>query len=169
MRVSAAGGSPSLLTKPNLDKRHETGHFLPVCLPDGRHFLYLRTSSIPENTGIYVGSLDAKPEEQSATRLLASTSGATYVPSHDSGPGRLLFLRDQTLMVQAFDDKQLELVGESMPIAGPVGYYWEIGFFSTSENGALVYMPPVDHQLAWIDRAGRTLGSIGEPGGISDL
>jgi hypothetical protein len=29
-------------------------------LPDGRHFLYLLQNSSPGQTGIYVGSLDAK-------------------------------------------------------------------------------------------------------------
>jgi hypothetical protein len=50
-------------------------------MPDGRHFLYHRTSKVAENNGIYIGSLDVKPEQQSIKRLLASDSSVEYVPS----------------------------------------------------------------------------------------
>ena len=72
-RVSAAGGAAFPVT--TLDtSREETGHSYPFFLPDGRHFVYLRISSRPENTGIYVGSLDAKPEQQDLRRLMAAES-----------------------------------------------------------------------------------------------
>ena len=61
MQVSAAGGVASPLTTFD-PSRKEIVHVLPSFLPDGRHFLYLRASSIPENTGVYVGSLNTKPE-----------------------------------------------------------------------------------------------------------
>ena len=35
---------------------------IPQFLPDGRRFLYLRVSSASDKTGVYVGSLDVKPE-----------------------------------------------------------------------------------------------------------
>ena len=44
--------------------------FLFFSLSDGRHFVYLRA---PENSGIYIGSLDAKPEQQSSKRILATS------------------------------------------------------------------------------------------------
>jgi hypothetical protein len=47
MQVSAAGGVASPLT--TIDpSRKELVHVLPSFLPDGRHFLYQRTSNIPE-------------------------------------------------------------------------------------------------------------------------
>ena len=102
MQVSAAGGVASPLT--TIDpSRKEVVHVLPSFLPDGRHFLYLRASSIPENSGVYVGSLNTKPEEQDSRRLLATTSGPVYVPSSDSDSGQVLFLRQGTLMAQPFD------------------------------------------------------------------
>ena len=58
-RVSAAGGVPTPVT--TLDpSRQETAHSFPQFLPDGRHFLFLASSGRPENSAIYVGSLDSK-------------------------------------------------------------------------------------------------------------
>jgi len=58
-RVPASGGTPTPLTVFVLG---DTAHRWPQFLPDGRHFLYHRASSSAEKTGVYVGSLDAKPE-----------------------------------------------------------------------------------------------------------
>jgi hypothetical protein len=63
LRVSAAGGATSPVTKVE-QGRDEVRHTDPIFLPDGRHFLYLRRSGRAENTGIYVGSIDVKPEQQ---------------------------------------------------------------------------------------------------------
>jgi eukaryotic-like serine/threonine-protein kinase len=61
--VSAAGGTPTPLTV--LDKsRNEYAHQLPTILPDGRHFVYARVSIPFEGGGVYIGSLDVKPEQQ---------------------------------------------------------------------------------------------------------
>jgi serine/threonine protein kinase len=76
MQVSAAGGVASPLTTIN-PSRKEIVNVLPSFLPDGRHFLYLRASSISENSGVYVGSLNTKPEEQDFRRLLATHVGAS--------------------------------------------------------------------------------------------
>jgi len=106
MKVPSAGGECSQLT--TLDStRGDTAHRFPSFLPDARHFIYFRASSRPENNGIYVGSLDSKPDQQSTKRLLATESGATYVPSPDSKIGHLLFVREGSLMAQPFDLKTL--------------------------------------------------------------
>ena len=42
----------------------------PQFLPDGKRFLYQRASNKPENIGVFVGSIDAKPAEQSLKPLL---------------------------------------------------------------------------------------------------
>ena len=165
MQVSAAGGVASPLTAID-PSRKEVVHVLPSFLPDGRHFLYLRASSIPENSGVYVGSLNTKPEEQDSRRLLATTSGPVYVPSSDSDSGQVLFLRQGTLMAQPFDAHRLELSGEAVPVAAQVGSFLDYGFFSASNNGVLVYRSAVgeDYQLKWFDRQGRVLGTVAEPG-----
>ena len=70
-RVSANGGAASPVTAIDVS-RQETGHSTPVLLPDGKHFLYLRQSGLPENMGIYLGALDATPEQQPSKRLVAT-------------------------------------------------------------------------------------------------
>src|SRR5262249_34518305 len=61
-RISAAGGNAVPAT---VLAKGEIRHGFPQFLPDGHHFLYLRVSSDPNQAGVYVGSIDVKPEEQS--------------------------------------------------------------------------------------------------------
>ena len=80
MRVSAAGGVASPVTRVDSSRREVTQVF-PFFLPDGRHFLYYRFSNGPEGSGLYAGSLDVKPDEQSSAKLLTTTSGmVAFVP-----------------------------------------------------------------------------------------
>jgi len=164
-RCSASGGAPSPLTE--LDpSREELLHGRPIALPDGRHFLFVRYSRNPENTGVYAGSLDTKPAEQDRTRLLATQFGVAYAPSSDPLTGHLLFLRGTTLMAQGFDVRRLELKGEPFAVAGQVGNNKTIfGFFSASENSTLAYRgeSSFNRQITWFDRQGKILGRVGEP------
>jgi serine/threonine protein kinase len=168
-KVPAAGGTPVPLTK--LDaSRHEREHELPSFLLDGRHFLYLRLSTMPEETGIFAGSLDDPPERQSGKRILATGFGA-YFASSSEGPGRLLFLRDDTLMAQPFDPEKLELSGDPVPVVRGVGSAYQTGLFSASGN-ALAYRTSAsirDYQLTWFDRRGNPGGTAGEPGNIAQI
>ena len=106
-RLRETGGALTPVTA--LDPaRKEEFHLLPTFLPDGRHFIYLRVSpAARESSGTYVGTLDAAPAEQQATRLLPYAVGMTYAPAVDSGSGHLLFLREGTLMAQPFDEKSV--------------------------------------------------------------
>jgi eukaryotic-like serine/threonine-protein kinase len=170
MQVSAAGGVASPLTTFD-PSRKETVHVLPFFLPDGRHFLYLRASRSPENTGAYVGTINTKPEDQDSKRVLATTYAPVYVPSSDSGFGQVLFVRQRTLMAQPFDSHRLELFGEAVPIADQVGSYLDYGFFSASSNGVLVYKSGAVqmHQLTWLDQQGKVLATLAEPGIYSSV
>jgi len=165
-RVSAAGGPASMVTK--LDpSRKESFHTRAIFLPDNRHFLYLRRSNIPENNGIYLGSLDLKPEEQAAKRLLTTQIGELYAPSSDPGAGNVLFMREGTLLAQGFDAKRLELVGEPVPVAEQVGNVnGAAGYFTASSNAILAYRVGGGGgvQLTWFDRQGKPLGTVGDVG-----
>jgi eukaryotic-like serine/threonine-protein kinase len=127
--------------------------------------------TFPKKNGVYIGSLNTKPEEQDSRRLLTSTSGPVYVPSSDSDSGQVLFLRQGTLMAQPFNAHRLELSGEAVPVAEKVGSYIDYGFFSASSNGVLVYMTGagLDYQLTWLDRQGRVLAKAAEPGRYNSL
>ena len=169
MRVSETGGIASPLTR--LDaSRQEVFHAGPSFLPDGRHFVYLRASST-DNSGIFIGSLDAKPEKQNSKRVLAIRSVAVYAPATDralinSGIGHLLFVREGSLMAQDFDSRRQELAGDAVPIAENLSGI-NLARFSVSTTGVLVYQPggrsPIT-RLTWFDRTGKTLGTIGEAG-----
>jgi hypothetical protein len=164
-RVAAAGGTAVSVTAL---AKGELGHRFPQFLPDGRHFLYLRVSPDPNRTGIYAGSIDAQAEEQSLKRLLATNREAYYAASPAGGPGRLVFLRDTTLMAQPFDPGKLELSGEPVPIPEGVDSFplANYGLFSVSDTGALVYREGGGSrtQLTGFDENGNATGTIGEPG-----
>jgi hypothetical protein len=87
---------------------------------------------------------DAKPEAQNRKRLIATRFGAGYAPSSDPARGQLLFLREGTLMAQAFDARRLELAGDAVPVVERVGSFPQAGrgFFSVSSNGILMYTVP---------------------------
>jgi eukaryotic-like serine/threonine-protein kinase len=158
------GGTASLVTA--LDRsRNEEFHLLPSFLPDGRHFVYLRISpSMPQRSGTYVGTLDAKPEEQSAQPLMPYVVGLTYAAAHDLVPDRLLFVREGTLLAQAFDAKRLTLSGNPVPVAERVGSFRDGAFFSTSVNDTLVYRSAdADFQIGVFDRRGAQSGRLSEP------
>jgi Tol biopolymer transport system component len=171
MQVSATGGFASPLT--NIDSsRKETAHDFPSFLPDGRHFIYLRLSGVPENSGAYVGSLDAKPEDQNRKRLLAADDfPVTYVRPSDSSSGQLLFVQNGKLLSQPFNIGRLELMGEPVTVADGLGTAVGFGVFSVSENGVLVYraLSSDDSQLTWFDRHGKVLSAAGERGNYQDI
>ena len=166
-QVPAAGGTPVPLTV--LDKsRQERQHELPWFLPDGRHFIYLRISGAPEESGIYAGSLGDPPERQSKRRLVATGFGAAYVPSNEGKAGRLLFMREGVLVAQTFDPYALELSGGPAPVVERVATDFETAHFSPSSN-TLVYRTSAsgrDYQLTWVDSQGKVTGVAGDPGPI---
>jgi hypothetical protein len=132
MEVAAGGGACTSVTK--LDsKRGELRHTGPSFLPDGRHFLYLRVASKEEDSGVYVGSLDSKPGEQSSRLIAKGASPATYVPSADRAHGYLMFLRQGALMAQPFAADSLSLAGDAVPIVERVGASGDL--FTVSEKG----------------------------------
>jgi dipeptidyl aminopeptidase/acylaminoacyl peptidase len=86
--------------------------------------------------------------------------------------GRLLYVKDGTLLAQDFDLPRLELKGEPTPIAQRLGLYgWQFFWpFSVSENGVLVAAPAflIPSRLLWFDRAGKEVGSAAQPGLIGN-
>src|SRR6266404_571611 len=172
-RVPASGGVPAQLTAVD-PARQERFHFCPSFLPDGRHFVYIRDSPDPEKSGIYLGSVDAKPEQQSSKFLVASNWGPVYTPSADPSTGYLLFMHKGTLVAQPFDNGRLELKGQATPVAEQVADEWGgggYGAFSASANDVLVFWRSAvsERQLTWYDRQGKVLGTAGEPGNYGRL
>jgi Tol biopolymer transport system component len=170
LHVRETGGRLTEVTRVD-PARKEEADLLPSFLPDGRHFIYLRRSpDAPEASGVYVGSLDAKPDDRRPSRLLPYVLGPVYVPSIRAGSGWLLYLREGTLVAQAFDADRLALAGDPVAVAERVGSFRDGGFFSASENDALVYRAAeADSQLTWYDGAGNVSSRASEPGAFRSV
>ena len=164
--VPATGGLATPFTKV---EPQETFHSHPFFLPDGRHFVYTRHLGQAGGTGIYAGSLDDKPEQQRSRRLV-SAQFAVYAPGARAEHGFLLFLRDHTLMAQAFDTGRLAMEGEAMPVADPVSQYVSRGLFSASATGALAYQTgsATGNRIVWSDRQGAVLSDVGADGAYGE-
>jgi Tol biopolymer transport system component/predicted Ser/Thr protein kinase len=153
--VPAEGGEAKPVTAPDAQSLENLRY--PTFLPDGHHYLYSTSA------GIFAGALESKD----TTRLQGDTSNAAYAPTV-SGAGYLLFWRGGSLMAQPFDPAKLRLSGGPFPVAEEVGYNsnYYLASFSVSENGVLVYDSGgvQNDQLVWLDRTGKPLGTVGEPG-----
>ena len=162
--VPAAGGEPTALT--TLDQsRGQNTHRWPSFLPDGRHFLYLARSTQPEESGVYVGSLDSA----TSVRVMSSESRAAF-----ASPGYLLFARDHALLAQTFDTGSLRLNGDAVEVVKDVEFSRADGYgrFTVSEHGELAFQSGVvvapRSELAWFDRAGQRLQLPVVPGNVAD-
>jgi len=158
--VLETGGNTAPVTEVDTAKG-ELYHTWPVFLEDGKHFLYFR-SGPRELAGIYAGSLDSKPGDQSRERILASELTAAYANRH------LFFMRATTMMMQPFDLGRLQLTGAPVPIADSVQTTWHgTEVFSVSSGGAIAYRtsPNIQgFQLTWFDREGKIVSTVGSPG-----
>jgi Tol biopolymer transport system component len=173
LQLPAAGGTPSPITTGGTT-------ITPSFLSDERHFVYWAGTggSGGDNDGIHIASLDSKPNRQTE-KLLPDYSAVAYAQSSDPALGYLIFVRQfahgspfGTLMAQSFNNRQLKLTGDAIPIAERVS----VTSFSVSNSGVLVYAsgeqdaatsgPPGDvlGQLEWFDRRGKSLGTVGDPG-----
>lgn len=154
MRIPAAGGKPVAVTKLSTERG---SHRSPQFLPDGRHFLFF-TALVPlEARGTFMGSLDSLD----VTPVLADANAAVYAA------GALLFMRQSSLVAVRFNATTGAVAGEPITIAEDVPVVTGAfrGAFAASPAGIVVHRanPPGLRQLAWIDRSGKQLGTIGPP------
>jgi serine/threonine protein kinase len=152
-RVTDSGGDPVAITR--LDPPRQISHYFPQFLPDGRHLLFYAEGA---NQGIYLASLDSAESK----RLIGTDTAAAYAP-----PGYLLFMRQGTLFAQHFDAARGELSGDPVQVADSVAFDTinKIVGFSVSETGMLAYRTGGGsrRQLAWFDRSGKEVGTLGAP------
>jgi serine/threonine protein kinase len=152
VHVDAAGGTPVPLT--TLDAK-ETSHRWPQFFPDGNHYLYFAHGASVADSAIYLAALDSKERKL----LLRNESNAIY-----AAPGKLLFVRDNTLMAQSFNLRALALDGEAKPIADHVAVNTDTwrSIVTASASGELLYQHGTaggGSQLVWYDASGKQ----GEP------
>jgi Tol biopolymer transport system component len=159
-RVPAAGGTPTAVVKPDVSRK-EAQVGWPEFLADGKHFMYLAMTAKIEDSTYRIGLLDST-ETQS---LAPAQTQLAYAP-----PDRLLFVRDQTLVTQQFDPKTMKTVGDPTPLAERIGTD-SVGLatFSISREGTLAYRTgDPGSRLAFVDRTGRELETLGDGGEYSN-
>jgi Tol biopolymer transport system component len=157
-RVSAGGGEPRPVIKPQKARNQRFPHFLP----DGRHFLYLSAGGGKHDVSL--SSLDG----QDALVLIPEGGAASYV-----SPGFVIYGIQETLFAQRFDAGRLRLSGDAVPIAEHVGRWTTdpVMLASNSQNGVMVYSGGGVGlvQLAWHDWEGAQQTVIGQPGVYQEL
>lgn len=152
-RIPATGGRPEQVTE---QQPHEASHRSPQFLPDGHHFLFWVTGP-REVTGEYLGSLDSKEHH----KLFAADGSAAFLP-----PNHILLVREQVLYAQNFDPQKLALTGEPIAVASGVSADWtNFTRVSVSNTGLIAYRPDelTRRQVTWLDRTGKSAGTVGEP------
>jgi hypothetical protein len=154
-RVAASGGVPKPAVTVDAEAG-ETSLAWPEFLPDGRRFLYLAWGQGGEKK-LMLGELDS----DEAIELIDVDSRVQYIE-----PGYLLYVRENTLVTQAFDASSGEVKGEPMPVADEVSASGTgHSPFSASQDGILVYQSEgfSVRQLVWRNREGHELGIVGDP------
>ena len=164
-RVNADGTGAAPLTTMAKD---EQSHRWPVFLPDGEHFLYWAGNFVnnrdDRGSGIYEGSLAGK--EKKLVVLAHSNVGLAN--------GQIYYADDKRQLVSsAFDMAKGTVSGEPHIVAESIGFQPSIiwGAFSAAGNGNLIYSTSTQTTLSaltWVDRAGKELGRVGEPGTLSN-
>ncbi|HEV2021933.1 MAG TPA: protein kinase, partial [Terriglobales bacterium] len=154
-RVPEGGGTPEKVTNAKAAWTHRNPYFLP----DGEHFLFIRREPAGTVAGsLYAGSLKGGEPKQ----VLERASNAQY-----SG-GYLLYLKDGNLVAQQFDLGSLKVKGSPIAVAEKVDYWnaRDMAYFAASGSGMLLYRKSVSTstQATWMDRGGRELEKVGEPG-----
>jgi DNA-binding winged helix-turn-helix (wHTH) protein/Tol biopolymer transport system component len=159
-QVSSPGGTPASVIE--FDPAKFSYYLRPRFLPDGRHFLYMAESPNDALSGVYFASLDGKERRQ----VMAAHSGASYAS------GFLLYIRDNSLLAQAFDPERGQLKGDSYLVAQDVATFIATGLFDVSENGTLIYRTgfgKAEKQLTWFDRSGQNVGVLGDVADYYDV
>jgi serine/threonine protein kinase len=149
MQVPARGGTPMPATRLSAG---QGSHRWPQFLPDGRRFIFSASLGRPEARGVFVASLDGGESR----RILAVDTSAMYAP-----PGLLLYVSNDVLVAQRFDESADVVTGDPEPVAQGVGTeegMWR-GGFSVSRTGVIAHRAGAGSRriLQWMDRSGKVL------------
>ncbi len=157
-RISESGGKVTELPG-------RPGGMFPVFLPDGRHFLAVKSYDAAQ-PGIWLHAVGSAESRQ----VLADSSKVEVVDAPSgSRVGALLFTRAGTLMSLPFDMKRLAPAGEPVTIAHQVASSGSPAWLAAaSRQDLLAYVsgPRTGQQYVWRDRQGRYLGTAGPAGEV---
>jgi len=161
LRVSAGGGEPEVLTKPDPQKG-EADHFWPEVLPGGGAVLFtiVKAGGSPFNTGrtienAQIAVLNLRTGEQKV--LIQGGSYPRYVTT-----GHIVYGVGGTLRAVALDLARLEVRSDPFPVLEGVDTTVTGGAsFAVAQDGSLVYVQSgqrvseLERTLVWVDRKGR--------------
>ena len=146
--VSAGGGDPTVLTKPD-KATGEQYHLFPDVLPGSRAVLFTIVAGSLDTAQVAV--LDRKTGQRKT--LIRGGSSAAYLES-----GHLVYVAAGALRAVRFDPVRLEVLSDPMPVLDQVTTAGTgAAEFSVSNNGVLLYVPGGSagpRTLAWIGRNG---------------
>jgi serine/threonine-protein kinase len=152
LMVSADGGEPKVLTKP--DPAHgEQDHLFPSFLPGGRFVLFTIATTGSVDDGI-IAVLDLKTGERKT--LVRGASFAEYTAS-----GHLLFGSGGALHAVRFDPNRLEVLGDPAIVIDHIRTEASGATqFTVAPSGAFAYVTGGSgnsqaRTLVWVDRHGR--------------
>ena len=153
-RVSAAGGTPEVLTRPD-HAQGEADHLWPELLPGGRAVLFTITAQTGGLDTAQVAVRDLRTGAQKV--LLRGGSHGHYVAS-----GHLVYVAAGTLRAIPFDLNRLETHGTAVPVLPRlVTTPYGAGDFAVATDGTLVYVDVPGRlaanarTLVWVDRTGK--------------
>jgi Tol biopolymer transport system component len=151
-RISANGGTPAALTRPDF-ARGEADHLWPEALPGGRAVLFTITAQTGSLDAAVIAVLDLRTH--SSTTLLRGGSHAHYVAS-----GHLVYTAAGTLRAMLFDLSHLGVRGLAVPVVPRlVTSNSGAADFGVASDGTLVYVDApsggTGRTLVWVDRTGK--------------
>lgn len=148
-RVAASGGPAELV--------HEKGTF-PFFLRDGTRFLTRVQDG--EKSSIQAGALGSKD----FSMVLDNTFSAPIIASSPQGD-YLLYVRDDTLMAQGFDEAEVKLSGEPVGLVDGIGRVANPAYMPAvgAGGGTLAFQRGEGSEfvhLTWFDRTGKRLSDV---------
>ncbi len=151
--VSATGSAVRTVTS---QVAGDGGHVSPKWHPDGRRFLFFLQSGDLDKRGAYLMTID-RPDR---VRLLRADGTAEF-----RGPSEVMYVREGTLYVQAFDDANNIVTGESVSVASPVPSILGRSAFSIARSGPVAYRAGriAGTQLRWFTRRGESQEAFAAP------
>jgi Tol biopolymer transport system component len=157
-RLSAGDRTPVAITK--IDASPGVQDTWPVFLPDGRRFLFTR-STPGVGVATYVGTLDGD-----APKKIVDGSRRIFVPAAGGRSPYLLGIDDAGLVAQPFDLNTLSVTGAATTVvAGATSV-------SASANGVLASSAAGSRPRTvptWFDRQGASFGVVGDAGFIESV
>jgi eukaryotic-like serine/threonine-protein kinase len=158
-QVPAAGGKPKPVTGVSAVSTTISDRW-PSFLPDGKRFLFLHSpyGNAAEQNEVHLGSLDGGDQLVARGKFY----GAQYAA------GRLLAVRDGSLLAWNFDASSGKVSGDPVPVVDKVASdeITALSVVSVSTPGMLLYQlgsGANGDRHVWMDATGKVLSQLSEP------